>query len=225
MMSRHKRNHINGSKQHHHSPTRHDMLSFRNNDMFEHSLHPHERLNSQRHRRDLSKCLGTHKQRRRLSIGCSRDDIVEVHPQCSEAGDEGTEICFLSAARRSVRRGNFEGSLGADTGRRCKVFESHFCVFRNFARISRLAPLWHQLFLPTRSGFAKVFLSPASSVSSFSLRSFRPARMTFAIRFGSLFLLIVLAYFTRIRLSRFVDRERHDIHHRPSRWNQAWRLH
>ena len=99
MMSRHKRNHINGSKQHHHSashntPSRHDVLSFRNSDTFEHSLHPHDRLNNQRHRRDLSKCLGTHKQKRRLSVGCSRDDIVEVHPQCSEAGDEGAEICF-----------------------------------------------------------------------------------------------------------------------------------
>ncbi|CRK89429.1 CLUMA_CG003178, isoform A [Clunio marinus] len=89
MMSRHKRNHINGSKQHHHNaPTRHDVLSFRNADMFEHNLHPYDRLNNQRHRRDLSKCMGAHKQRRRLSIGCSRDDIVEVHPQCSEAGDE-----------------------------------------------------------------------------------------------------------------------------------------
>lgn len=125
MMSRHKRNHINGSKQHHHSaahntPTRHDVLSFRNTDMLEHSLHPHDRLNSQRHRRDLSKCISTHKQRRRLSIGCSRDDIVEVHPQCSEAGDEGTEIWFFfSFARRrldddfsgGVRKGNFRGSL------------------------------------------------------------------------------------------------------------------
>lgn len=98
MMSRHKRN---GSKQHHHlihdtaslnKNTRHDVMSFRNGDMFEHNLHMHDRLNSQRHRRDLSKCLGAHKQKRRLSIGCSRDDIVEVHPQCSEAGDEGTEI-------------------------------------------------------------------------------------------------------------------------------------
>jgi hypothetical protein len=98
MMSRHKRNHINGSKQHHHSGSfspRHDVLSFRNSDSFEHNLHPHDRLNNQRHRRDLSKCMGTHKQKRRLSIGCSRDDIVEVHPQCSEAGDEGTEIWFL----------------------------------------------------------------------------------------------------------------------------------
>lgn len=99
MMSRHKRNHINGSKQHHHSGSyntpRHDVLSFRNSDTFEHNLHPHDRFNNQRHRRDLSKCLGTHKQKRRLSIGCSRDDIVEVHPQCSEAGDEGTEIWFL----------------------------------------------------------------------------------------------------------------------------------
>lgn len=98
MMSRHKRNHINGSKQHHHSGSynspRHDVLSFRNADTLEHNLHPHDRFNNQRHRRDLSKCLGTHKQKRRLSIGCSRDDIVEVHPQCSEAGDEGTEICF-----------------------------------------------------------------------------------------------------------------------------------
>lgn len=114
-MSRHKRNHLNGSKQHHHnnSPSRHDVLSLHSNDMLEHSLHPHSHLNSQRHRRDLSKCLGTHKQRRRLSIGCSRDDIVEVHPQCSEAGDEGTEICFFQADTTSPTgaRGNFRGSL------------------------------------------------------------------------------------------------------------------
>jgi hypothetical protein len=110
MMSRHKRNHINGSKQQHHhsgsysSPPRHDVLSFRNSDTFEHSLHPHDRLNNQRHRRDLSKCLGTHKQKRRLSIGCARDDIVEVHPQCSEAGDEGTEIWFLLLLLLSKRK-------------------------------------------------------------------------------------------------------------------------
>lgn len=93
MMSRHKRN---GSKQHHHiihenvnafKNQHHDILSFRNGDLSLHNVH--DRLNSQRHRRDLSKCLSAHKQKRRLSIGCSRDDIVEVHPQCSEAGDEG----------------------------------------------------------------------------------------------------------------------------------------
>jgi hypothetical protein len=100
MMSRHKRN---GSKHHHqqhvtHETTpsyknaRHDVLSFRNGEMFEHNLHMHDRFTSQRHRRDLSKCLSAHKQKRRLSIGCSREDVFEVHPQCSEAGDEGTEI-------------------------------------------------------------------------------------------------------------------------------------
>jgi hypothetical protein len=99
MMSRHKRN---GSKQHHHlihestslfnKNQRHDVLSFRPGDALEHNSHAHDRLSSQRHRRDLSKCLSAYKQKRRLSIGCSRDDIVEVHPQCSEAGDEGTEI-------------------------------------------------------------------------------------------------------------------------------------
>lgn len=108
MMSRHKRNHINSSKQHHHSghnltPStknqRHDVLSFRNEEMFEHNLHMHDRLNSQRHRRDLSKCMGTHKLKRRLSIGCSEDHKVEVHPQCSEAGDEGTEICILTIVK------------------------------------------------------------------------------------------------------------------------------
>lgn len=98
MMSRHKRN---GSKQHHHiihdnanaftKNQRQDVSSFRNGDMNLHNS-MHDRLNSQRHRRDLSKCLSTHKQKRRLSIGCTRDDIVDVHPQCSEAGDEGTEI-------------------------------------------------------------------------------------------------------------------------------------
>lgn len=104
MMSRHKRN---GSKQHHHiihenvnsfKNQRHDVLSFRNGDMSLHNMH--DRFSSQRHRRDLSKCLGAHKQKRRLSIGCSRDDIVEVHPQCSEAGDEGKGklICTLALA-------------------------------------------------------------------------------------------------------------------------------
>lgn len=144
MMSRHKRNHINGSKQqHHHSashntPSRHDMLSFRNSDLFEHSLHPHDRLNNQRHRRDLSKCLGTHKQRRRLSIGCSRDDIVEVHPQCSEAGDEGTEICFFSTCR--WRRCSSLGLIRLGAKKeilkevlREKVLKSHFLFhFHNF---------------------------------------------------------------------------------------------
>lgn len=92
MMSRHKRN---GTKQHHHiaaayKSQHHDVLSFRNGDVNLHNLH--DRMTSQRHRRDLSKCLSAHKQKRRLSIGCSRDDTVEVHPQCSETGDEGKEI-------------------------------------------------------------------------------------------------------------------------------------
>lgn len=95
MMSRHKRN---GTKPHHHTThdnvnafknQRHDMLSFRNgaSDVNLHNMRDH--LNIQRHRRDLSKCLSAHKQKRQLSIGCTRDDVVEVRPQCSEAGDEG----------------------------------------------------------------------------------------------------------------------------------------
>lgn len=90
LMSRHKRNHI--TNKHHHNATpfkKHDSLSFRNGETFEQTLHPHERFNNQRHRRDLTKCIGTHKMKRRLSIGCSKDSIVEVHPQCSENGDEG----------------------------------------------------------------------------------------------------------------------------------------
>lgn len=89
-MSRHKRNHI--TNKHHHNATpfkKHDSLSFRNGETFEQTLHPHERFNNQRHRRDLTKCTGTHKMKRRLSIGCSKDSIVEVYPQCSENGDEG----------------------------------------------------------------------------------------------------------------------------------------
>lgn len=92
LMSRHKRNHI--TNKHHHNATpfkKHDSLSFRNGETFEQTLHPHERFNNQRHRRDLSKCTGTHKMKRRLSIGCSKDSIVEVHPQCSENGDEGKQ--------------------------------------------------------------------------------------------------------------------------------------
>lgn len=91
MTSRHKRNHVNGSHYHHSTVGRQqhgDLMAFHS----EHdhmSLHPHDRTKSQRHRRDLSKCTSTHKQRRRLSIGCSRDDIFEVSPQCSETGDEG----------------------------------------------------------------------------------------------------------------------------------------
>jgi hypothetical protein len=93
MTSRHKRNHVNGSHYHHSLGRQHDLLAFHNE--HDHNSHPHDRLNSQRHRRDLSKCTGAHKQRRRLSIGCSRDDIFEVNPQCSETGDEGTEICYF----------------------------------------------------------------------------------------------------------------------------------
>lgn len=155
MMSRHKRNHINGSKQHHHSashnsPARHDVLSFRNSDLFEHSLHPHDRLNSQRHRRDLSKCLGTHKQRRRLSVGCSREDIVEVHPQCSESGDEGTEICFFHACHDGCpgkRRRPILGATGCERKFRgevlgeveCKVSKSHFLFHFHPAFLSPFA--------------------------------------------------------------------------------------
>lgn len=96
LMSRHKRNHI--TNKHHHNATpfkKHDSLSFRNGETFEQTLHPHERFNNQRHRRDLSKCTGTHKLKRRLSIGCSKDSIVEVHPQCSENGDEGKCTALL----------------------------------------------------------------------------------------------------------------------------------
>lgn len=94
MTSRHKRNHVNGSHYHHSTMGRQqqhgDLMAFHSE--HDHMSHPHDRTKSQRHRRDLSKCIATHKQRRRLSIGCSRDDIFEVSPQCSETGDEGTEI-------------------------------------------------------------------------------------------------------------------------------------
>lgn len=73
-----------------------DLMAFHSE--HDHMSHPHDRTKSQRHRRDLSKCIATHKQRRRLSIGCSRDDIFEVSPQCSETGDEGTEIWFFFSA-------------------------------------------------------------------------------------------------------------------------------
>lgn len=92
MTSRHKRNHVNGSHYHHTTMARQqqqhgDLMAYHS----DHMSHPHDRVQSQqRHRRDLSKCTSTHKQRRRLSIGCSRDDIFEVSPQCSETGDEGT---------------------------------------------------------------------------------------------------------------------------------------
>lgn len=98
MTSRHKRNHVNGSHYHHSLGRQHDLLAFHNsNNEHDHISHPHDRLNSQRHRRDLlSKCTSAHKQRRRLSIGCSRYDVFEVNPQCSETGDEGTEISQIS---------------------------------------------------------------------------------------------------------------------------------
>lgn len=178
MMSRHKRNHINGSKQHHHSathntPSRHDVLSFRNSDTFEHSLHPHDRLNSQRHRRDLSKCIGTHKQKRRLSVGCSREDIVEVHPQCSEAGDEGAEICFRFSAgsvrsRFGANGGNLEEVLR-------EVLKFHFPFPHPQVSCYLVLPLWHQL------------LPSDYSVESFH-RTEKPKRRLSFYSFSRLFL-------------------------------------
>ncbi|KAG5672928.1 hypothetical protein PVAND_003016 [Polypedilum vanderplanki] len=146
MMSRHKRN---GSKQHHHlvhdtaplmKNQRHDILSFRNGDVFEHNPHNiHDRFNSQRHRRDLSKCLSAHKQKRRLNIGCSRDDIVEVQPQCSESGDEEyfchgswteNDTTFIIARHAGTKHGvciSFKPSTTTDSSATAQLIVGDSC--------------------------------------------------------------------------------------------------
>lgn len=105
MSSRHKRNHHERTNHH----TRHGTLSFRNNDELidEEQLRLTGRSLSPRHRRDLTAapvvdddeaernkrqaqgCFVDYNSARRLRIGCTRQDVIDVNPSCSEEGEEG----------------------------------------------------------------------------------------------------------------------------------------
>lgn len=114
MTSRHKRGHA-----HHHHDTyhrRHGTLSFRNSEESEQlwqsagrSLSPRHRRDTEvvtkevddtetglelRAKRDSPGCTINYNSNRRLKIGCTRHDAIDVNPSCSDEGDEGT--CHFS---------------------------------------------------------------------------------------------------------------------------------
>lgn len=118
MTSRHKRNHHDKTYQshHQHSPHhRHSSLSFRSNDELEDKWRLEGRHLMLRHRRsvgadekvvdesDLSLrikrqsqgCTVDYNSYRRLRIGCSRQDVIDVNPSCTEEGDEGKYNCLV----------------------------------------------------------------------------------------------------------------------------------
>ncbi|XP_055698220.1 uncharacterized protein LOC129798843 isoform X2 [Phlebotomus papatasi] len=114
--SRHKRNHSNNNNKghihggHHHeinSHRRHGSLSFRNSEEINdggswhrqtRGIATRERRSVQpvsdtaigpgRSRRDIPTCVTNYNSVRRLLIGCRQTNIIEVHPTCSEDGDE-----------------------------------------------------------------------------------------------------------------------------------------
>lgn len=43
----------------------------------------------QRNRRDVPNCVVNLNSRRNLLIGCTKTNVIEVRPQCSDEGDEG----------------------------------------------------------------------------------------------------------------------------------------
>lgn len=115
MTSRHKRGHAH----HHHDAyhRRHDTLSFRNSEESEQlwqsagrSLSPRHRREAEieiveqdvedtdsdtslelRSKRDTPGCMINYNSNRRLKIGCTRHDAIDVNPSCSDEGDEGNE--------------------------------------------------------------------------------------------------------------------------------------
>lgn len=118
MSSRHKRNHITnvnvGHTHHHHDHDayhrRHRTLSFRNSEESEKLWQSAGRSLSPRHRRDVELqlieentpddtqlrlkrdtpgCVVNYNSNRRLKIGCTRHDAIDVSPSCSDEGDEG----------------------------------------------------------------------------------------------------------------------------------------
>lgn len=118
MTSRHKRGHA-----HHHHDTyhrRHGTLSFRNSEESEQLWQSAGRSLSPRHRRDIESvqkdlaneddaetgievrskrdspgCMINYNSNRRLKIGCTRYDAIDVNPSCSDEGDEGKKMNFL----------------------------------------------------------------------------------------------------------------------------------
>lgn len=98
--SRHKRNHHD----HHHARQRHGTLSFRNSEelideqwrLTGRSLSPRHRrdateiiIDDKRNKRQTQGCFVDYNSARRLRIGCSRQDVIDVNPSCSEDGEEG----------------------------------------------------------------------------------------------------------------------------------------
>lgn len=94
MSSRHKRNHHD-----HHRAHRHGTLSFRNQDeLIDEQWRLMGRSISPRHRRDTDEgrnkrqsqgCFVDYNAARRLRMGCTRLEVIDVHPRCTDTGDEG----------------------------------------------------------------------------------------------------------------------------------------
>lgn len=115
MSSRHKRGHAH----HHHDAyhRRHGTLSFRNSEESEQLWQSAGRSLSPRHRRaipdeieiveeentelevrskrDTPGCTINYNSNRRLRIGCTRHDVIDMTPSCSDEGDEGKSKSFL----------------------------------------------------------------------------------------------------------------------------------
>lgn len=115
MSSRHKRGHAH----HHHESyhRRHGTLSFRNSEESEQlwqsagrSLSPRHRrdivpesdieiieeeTNDVRTKRDTPGCVINYNSNRRLKIGCTRHDVIDMNDKCSDEGDEGTFFIFF----------------------------------------------------------------------------------------------------------------------------------
>lgn len=109
--SRHKRNHHEKAHLHHHyQHHRHGSLSFRSNEETDQMWRLEGRPLVLRHRRSVDEvqtdtdtddtamqrvkrqnqgCLVDYNSYRRLKIGCTRQDVIDVNPSCSEEGEEG----------------------------------------------------------------------------------------------------------------------------------------
>lgn len=65
-----------------------DAAAQRKTGVFVHSTNAID-LDRQRNRRDAPGCVTNYKAQRRLWVGCTDPDIIDVRPMCNEDGDEG----------------------------------------------------------------------------------------------------------------------------------------
>lgn len=48
-----------------------------------------------RNRRDVPGCVKNVNSQRQLAVGCSDENLIEVHPKCGDDGDEGNTFIFI----------------------------------------------------------------------------------------------------------------------------------